>query len=114
MAAEDLLERVGSMSLDDVGNELERLRKENDALKRKVTSLEVAEHGAVGEEARRASSPASFQPHHSARHLFPLSSLTRAFDQRVGSRALSFRPSQLSLFGCLDPARRHRRRAPRV
>lgn len=68
MAAEDLLARVGSMNLDDVGDEVERLRKENEALKRKVTSLEVAKDGAVGEAGRvpahlllsRAPSP----PHH--------------------------------------------------
>ena len=50
MAAEDLLKRVGSMDLNDVGDEVERLRKENEALKRKVTSLEVAKDGAVGKD----------------------------------------------------------------
>jgi hypothetical protein len=53
-AADELLARVGSMHLGDVGDEVERLRKENETLKRKVTALEVANDGAVGEGGRAA------------------------------------------------------------
>ena len=60
MAAEDLLARVGSLNLDDVGDEVERLRKENEALKRKVTALEVVKDGAIGEG--RGSANTDYRP----------------------------------------------------
>jgi hypothetical protein len=69
-ATEGLLGRVGSMNLGDVGDEVERLRKENEALKHKVTALEVAKDGSVGEEEGGGKPPRRLLLHPNTR--FPL------------------------------------------
>ena len=82
------------MKLDDVGDEVERLRKENEALKRKVTALEVAKDGAVGEGRNRQTSRIDrverLPFHHSRRRASPIIYLSSSVQRTLSAFSLTF------------------------